>query len=56
LSHSTNPSFWWWFFSIQSLMNYLPELVLNRDPSDLCLLSSKDSRHKPPVPSCLFHL
>jgi hypothetical protein len=29
----------------------LPGLALNCHPPDLCLLSSKDYRHEPPVPS-----
>jgi hypothetical protein len=39
LSHSTSP-FLWWVFSRRSLTNYLPGLTSNRDPPDLCLLSS----------------
>jgi hypothetical protein len=28
-------------------VNYLPGLALNRDPPDVCLLSSWDYRHEP---------
>jgi hypothetical protein len=36
--------------STQGLSNYLPRLALNRDPPDLCLLSSWDYRREPPAP------
>jgi hypothetical protein len=32
-------------------MNYLPRLALNRDSSDLRLLSGWDYRNEPPAPS-----
>jgi hypothetical protein len=38
------------------LWNYLPRVALNRDPPDLCLLSSWDYRHEPPAPSTCFFL
>jgi hypothetical protein len=37
-----------WGFSRYGLVNYLPGLPLNRDPSDLFLLNSWDYRHEPP--------
>jgi hypothetical protein len=32
-------------------MHYLPGLASNFDPPDLCLLSGKDYKREPPVPS-----
>jgi hypothetical protein len=52
LSHSTNPIFVKGF-SRYGFMNYLPWLAWNRDPPDLCHLSSSDYRCEPPVPSKL---
>jgi hypothetical protein len=49
LSHSTSPFFVKGFLR-SGLANYLPGLALNLDPPDLCLLSSWDYRHEPPVP------
>jgi hypothetical protein len=34
-------------------MNYLPRLASNRDPPDLSLLSSQDSKCEPLVPDSL---
>jgi hypothetical protein len=39
LNHSTSPIFVKGF-SRKSVTNYLPGLVLNHDPPDLCFLSS----------------
>jgi hypothetical protein len=43
------------FFSRQGLKNYLPGLALNRDPPDLCLLSSRitGGRHQRGLPLSL---
>jgi hypothetical protein len=38
-------------FLKQVLMNYFPKLASNHDSPDCCLLSSKDYRHEPQVPS-----
>jgi hypothetical protein len=43
LSHAISP-FLWWVFSRSGLLNSLPGLASNRDPPDLCLLSSQDYR------------
>jgi hypothetical protein len=48
LNHSTS-LFGMGFFDM-GLVNYLPRLALNYDSPDLCLLSSYDYRHVPPVP------
>jgi hypothetical protein len=37
-------------------MNNLPGLALNRDPPDLCLLSSWDYRREPLVPALCFFI
>jgi hypothetical protein len=37
-------------------MNYLSRLALNRDPPDLCLLSSKDYRCEPPAQGSSFNI
>jgi hypothetical protein len=39
-----------WLFWRQGLKNYLLGLALNFDLPDLCLLSSWDYTHEPPVP------
>jgi hypothetical protein len=43
LSHYAVP-FLYWVFLRYGLLSYLPRLTLNRDPPDLCLLSSLDYR------------
>jgi hypothetical protein len=40
----------WFFFLKYGLLNYLLGLASNHDPSDFCLLSSKDYRCEQPVP------
>jgi hypothetical protein len=51
MSHPTRP-FCVEFFQ-DRFSNYFPRLASNRDPPDLCLLSSWDYRSEPPVPGCL---
>jgi hypothetical protein len=36
-------------------MSYLPWLASDRNPPDLCFLSSWDYRHEPLVPSSVLH-
>jgi hypothetical protein len=40
LNHFTTSFFFHWGFLRQDLVNYLPTLALNFDPSDLCLPSN----------------
>jgi hypothetical protein len=54
LSNSTSPIFVKGIFELGSLLNYLPGLASNRDPPDLCLLSSWDYRREHAVSSQYF--
>jgi hypothetical protein len=47
------PCFAFCIFQI-GVANYLPGLVLNHNPPDLCLLSSWDYRCEPQVPDPIF--
>jgi hypothetical protein len=35
-------------------VNYLPELALNHNPPDLCLLRSWNPSHEPPAPGSIL--
>jgi hypothetical protein len=55
-THCHAISFYYFYFLRWTLVNFLPRLASNHDPSDLCFSSYWDYRHEPLLPASFFLL